>query len=241
MSKQDDSGLFAMLDRLFRAFMLVYWLAIAVFVPLIALFRIGEAIRRWRVSRDKYERAYWSDQFLLYGWTFYLAATVYIQVTQDILLFPFSVDQRAIIMDRINAVLGSPGAVWYAITNRTIVTQGDPEKFLVASIFIAMILWCYYFAKKQLTVNGAVGDDDLWAPSRRRSQQLREQFDAEEAEYRKWSKIRYGHDLKHPMGDPDWKKWPKAKQDLLMQEWQAKADELDRIVDACPRASCYTK
>ncbi|WP_279608674.1 hypothetical protein [Burkholderia contaminans] len=44
MSKQDDSGLFAMIDRLFRAFMLVYWLAIAVFVPLIALLRIGEAI-----------------------------------------------------------------------------------------------------------------------------------------------------------------------------------------------------
>ncbi|KVN61702.1 hypothetical protein WT14_16775 [Burkholderia stagnalis] len=154
MAKHDENGLFAMIDRLFRALMAMVWIATAILVPLIASVRIAEAIRRRRASRDKYERAYWTSQIRLYVCTMYIAIAVYVQIMQDILLLPFSIDQRTVIMERVNTILGVPGVIWYAFIDRTTAMQGDPDKFLVASLSIAMIVWCYYFAKDHSTLRG---------------------------------------------------------------------------------------
>ncbi len=117
----------------------------------------------------------------------------------------------------------------------------DPLTFLTPTFFGVFALFLCSFALSHFRVFGHAGDDGVWAPGEKRSQELREQFDREEAPFRALSKQWHELQIQQPKNHPAWSELSVEQQLKLTEKWEAQMNELWKKMEECPRASYFNK
>lgn len=241
MSQNSQEGLFAMIARLWRAFVVLYWVSLFFFFPIFALRKIAESSKRRRASRKKEERTYWSVQLVQYSCFLYIAVCLYYHLFQDFLGVFSTVETQAKITWIFEFATGIPGFVWYFFTDRQIAMNGNATDFAVATLLGVLGLVVVLVIIDYLEIYGDLNAAGDWVPPARVVRRENEQFDREEAPYQALSKQWYEHKLQHPSNHPTWYELSEEQRGRLNAKWEAERAELWKKMEECPRASYFTQ
>jgi len=184
MSNNSESGFVAMIERLWRAFMAAYWLAVFVLLPIVAVGGLYVACRRRRAATDKYERRYWNNEILGKGCLTYGVVVIYYHLFQDILFLPFSFQAEARFTDYFDTIMGLPAAIWYGASGQGGAYDGDPMTLLTPTFFGVFVVFLCSFALSCIKVFGSVDEVGDWIAPDHVNRARIAQFDREEAPMR---------------------------------------------------------
>ncbi|MFM0420027.1 hypothetical protein [Paraburkholderia aromaticivorans] len=241
MSQNSESGFFAMVERLYRTFVALYWIAIIVLLPIMAIHGLYKACLRKTTARDKHERRYWNNELVFNSCLLYGVVAVYYHILQDILFIPFGLQAQADFTGWFETVLGLPAALWYAYTDRSLALSNDPLTFFIPTFGFVFVLFVCSFGLNCFRVFGYEDVDGSWVPSERRCRVIREEFDREEAPFRALSAQWYDLQVQHPRNHPAWDSLADEQREKLTVKWDTEAAVLKMKMDECPRASYFTR
>lgn len=241
MSQNSGNGFFAMLDRLYRAFVVAYWLFIFFFFPIFSVAKIVESLKRRKFAKKKEEKTYWMVQIVQYLCFLYIAICLYYHIFQDVIGLFVDLETQARITWMFEFATGIPGFAWYFLTDRKIALAGNATDFAGATLigvvgFILVLLLIDY-----LKIYGDLDMAGNWVSPGRVTSRENEQFDREEAPYRALSKQLFDHKTKHPRNHPAWDELSGEQREKLTAQWEEKLAEVERARDACPRASYFSQ
>ena len=240
MSRNSGDGFFAMIERLYRTFVALYWIAILVLLPILAVQGLLTASRRKRDAKDKYERRYWNNELVLNGCLLYGVVAIYYHVLQDLIFFPFGSQVQADFTEFFESIMGLPAAIWYVYTDRATALSNDPLTFFIPTFIGVLVLFVISFALYCFRTFGYEDVDGCWVPSARRCREIREKIDREEAPFRAATARLSEHKMKHPSNHPAWNELTDEQRGILIEKWELERTELERAKDACPRAAAFT-
>ncbi|VVE06288.1 hypothetical protein PAQ31011_02411 [Pandoraea aquatica] len=242
MTDPSKNELTEMVERLINAAFAAVYVFIFIAAPIYGTLKLKKALRHLRTATDKSERKYWRDELRMACCIVYISVVIYVHIFQDLFLLPLSFENKARVMHWVDAVLGLPGALMYAVVLHRRALDYDVQDFLVAALLVSGAALLYYIAKSSLKVNGGVNEDGVWVPSRAESQRRWAKFEEEEAESRAITKRMIAHEMDDPRSDRErWNTLSKAQQQREQEQWEAERDELYRLSDACPRSSYFDK
>lgn len=239
MSHDSENGFFAMIDRLWRAFVAMYWVAVMVLLPIVAVRGLYVAYRRKRAATDKHERRYWRNEILFNWCLLYGTVVVYYHIFQDILFLPFSFQDQARFTAYFDTIMGLPAAIWYGASGQSGVFGDDPMALLMPTCFGVFIVFLCSFALSWLRVFGHVDEVGDWIAPDRVNRERIAQFEREEAPSRALSKQWYMHKMQHPSNHPAWDELPEEQRRKLTNRWEAERAALWKKMEGCPRASHF--
>ncbi|WP_025601323.1 hypothetical protein [Burkholderia sp. WSM2230] len=241
MSHNSESGLLAMIERLWRAFMAVFWVAVMVLLPILGIRGLYVAVRRKGIATNKNERRYWSNEVVFNACLMYGVVVIYYHLFQDIIFLPFSLKAQADFTAYFDTVMGLPAAIWYVYTDRSVALSDDPLTFLTPTFFGVFVVFLCSFALSASKIFGYVDDVGDWRAPDRENQARIAQFDREEAPIRALSKQMFEHEKQHPMNHPAWNDLSEEQREMLTAKWDAERAELWKKFDECPRASYFNQ
>ncbi|MFL9892395.1 MULTISPECIES: hypothetical protein [Paraburkholderia] len=241
MSHNSENGLLAMIERLWRAFMAVFWVAVMVLLPILGIRGLYVACRRRRIAEDKYERRYWCNEIVFNACLLYGILVIYYHLFQDIIFYPFGLQAQEHFTAVFDTIMGLPTVLWYVYTGRSYAPSDDPLTYLTATFFGVFALFLCSFALSYFRVFGHESEDGTWVASEKRCRELNEQFDREEAPSRALSKQWYQLQIQHPRNHPAWSELPVEQQQKLTVKWETEKAELWKKMDECPRASYFNR
>ncbi|HDR8857268.1 TPA: hypothetical protein QDA83_005719 [Burkholderia multivorans] len=241
MSQNAENGFFAMIERLWRAVVALYWVAVMVLLPLVAVRGLFVAYRRKRAATDKHERRYWRNEILFNWCLMYGVVVIYYHLFQDILFLPFSFQAQARFTAYFDTIMGLPAAIWYGASGQHGAFGDDPMALLTPTFFGVFIVFLCSFALSWLRVFGHVDEAGDWIAPDRVNRERIAQFEREEAPSRALSKQWYMHKMQHPSNHPAWDEMPEETRRKLIEKWEAEKADLWRKIEECPRASYFSR
>lgn len=241
MSQTSENGLLAMIERLWRAFMAIFWVAVMVLLPIVAVRGLYVGYRRKHAATDKQERRYWRNEILLNWCLLYGIVVIYYHLFQDILFLPFGLKVQADFTTYFETLMGLPAAIWYVFTDRSLALSNDPMTFLTPTFFGVFIVFICSFALSWLRVFGHVDEAGDWTAPDRVNRERIAQFEREEAPSRALSKQMHALEIQNPKNHPAWDDLPAERQQKLIEKWEAEKADLWRKIEECPRASYFNQ
>ncbi|WP_341314542.1 hypothetical protein WN982_04285 [Paraburkholderia sp. IMGN_8] len=227
-----DNPFLAFLRRVVNLFWVVVWIA----APLVALSLLVISYCKRRQTKDRDEIKFWKDQGRL-GWTgLYVCVFGYVWMFQDILVYPFNDIEAA--RHWIQLAFSVPGYFWFVLFHGG---EVDLISCDIASFIIMFLMMVYYMIKDWLKVNGDHDANLNWNPTARINKRRREQWEKDEAPFRVLSRQYQEMQRRHPKNLEGWKGMSKAKQDLLVEEWEEEEAALRAEMDRCPRSQVFNR
>ncbi|CAJ3407874.1 Uncharacterised protein [Burkholderia pseudomallei] len=239
MSHDSENGFFAMIDRLWRAFVAMYWVAVVMLLPIVAVRGLYVAYRRKRAVTDKHERRYWRNEILFNWCLLYGTVVIYYHLFQDILFLPFSFQAQARCTAYFDTIMGLPAAIWYGASGQSGVFGDDPMALLTPTFFGVFIVFICSFALSWLRVFGHADEAGDWIAPDRVNRERIAQFEREEAPSRALSKQWYVHKMQHPSNHPAWDELSQEQRRKLVTRWETERAALWKEMEGCPRASYF--
>lgn len=241
MSHNSEDGLIAMIERLWRAFMAVFWIAVMVLVPIMGMRGLYVACRKRRAAKEKHERWYWSNEILFNSCVIYGILVIYYHLFQDILFLPFGLQAQAHFTAYFDTIMGLPAAVWYGAMGEGAAFGDDPLALLTPTFFGVFLVFLCSFAVSALKVFGHVDEVGDWLAPDRVNRERLAQFDREEAPKRALSKQLHELEIRNPKNHPAWNELSNEQQERLTAKWEAERAEIWKKIDECPRASYFNQ
>lgn len=214
----------------------VFWFSVFIAAPIVFCLALYGAYYKRRRAKEKQEQRYWSDEIKADWLLLYITLFVYVSVTQDILLAPFSFEQRAVFMDGFKAIYGLPGYFWFRIFGGDL----SPDSTSIMALILACAAVAYYSFK--LYIWKPNGDRDScceWHPSKKLMDAKWKQHHKDDAQFHALVQEKLAHDRNHPENDDGWKRMSKARQRLLVAEWDRKNADIRARMDVCPRSKVF--
>lgn len=239
MSNNSDSGFFAMIDRLWRAFTAMYWVFMFFFVPIYIARHVGRAYSRKRAAKSKCEKKFWTCRIRQDWCLLYIAVCLYYHMFQDFLSLFVSLEMQAKITWCFEFATGIPGFIWYFFTDRQVVEGGNATDFAIATLIGVIGLLLLELAKDYLNLYGHLSVAGNWVPPPRVIERENEKFDQEEAQYRALAKQRQEHEERDPRSHPGWINLSEAQRQKLIARREAEMAVLRKKIEECPRASYF--
>ncbi|CAM2165154.1 DUF4234 domain-containing protein [Burkholderia latens] len=241
MSQNSENGFFAMIERLWRGFMAIFWVAVMVLLPIVAVRGLYVGYRRKRAAMDKHERRYWRNEILFNWCLLYGIVVIYYHLFQDILFLPFSFQAQARFTAYFDTIMGLPAAIWYGASGKHGVFGDDPMALLTPTFFGVFIVFLFSFALSWMRVFGHVDEAGDWIAPDRVNRERIAQFEREEAPSRALSKQMHALQIQNPKNHPAWDDLPAERQQKLIEKWEAEKAALWRKIEECPRASYFSQ
>ncbi|MCV9916855.1 hypothetical protein [Burkholderia pseudomallei] len=241
MSQTSENGLLAMIERLWRGFMAIFWVAVMVLLPIVAVRGLYVGYRRKRAATDKHERRYWRNEILFNWCLLYGIVVIYYHLFQDILFLPFSFQAQARFTAYFDTIMGLPAAIWYGASGQHGVFGDDPMALLTPTFFGVFIVFLFSFALSWMRVFGHVDEAGDWIAPDRVNRERIAQFEREEAPSRALSKQMHALQIQNPRNHPAWDDLPAERQQKLIEKWEEEKAALWRKIEECPRASYFSQ
>jgi hypothetical protein len=244
-NRSNLSNLNSLLDVIRRVNNLLLVL-IAVASPFIFFRRLAHCLRQLRGINATdilgiAERKYWRECCVLYALSFYITASIFYQVFQDVIAMFSSIATMERVTFAVNTVLGSPARLWFWLFSTDSASTMDVDDYCIYTLLPTMAVWGVLIIRHLLHVNGSLNADDRWIPNARVRQAWSDQFDREEAPFDELRRQQNAHNAAHPKYSAGWDELDEFEREFQTAQWQARADEIERAVDACPRASHFTR
>lgn len=210
--------------------------------PFIVFSRMMHGFRALVAARkqSKWERKFWREYCVLYMLSFYVIVSIAYQVFQDFIAAASSIATMERVTLCVNTVLGLPARFW-------LMFFGDPsqeytvDEYAIYTLLAVMCVWAILLVRYLLNVNGSENVDGTWIPSAKAKRSTYAQYLREEEPFEKLWAQKVKHREIHPKYQPGWANMKQSDRQRQESRWQYRMDEIEKAIDACPRASYYKR